>query len=156
MIKTPKADARRRVELAKIHVAKKRLRLDDATYRAIIARVCVGKTSAANLGEHERGALLDEFKRLGFLEGGSFTKKLSDFNDREPAARLIRVLWASLEAFGVLHDASEKALRQFIKRTAKAESIRWLTAEQASAVIEGLKAWKARAGYKQNSTGSRS
>src|SRR6266851_9370037 len=37
---------RQRSELAKIHLAKKRLALDEETYRATIARVCGGKTSA--------------------------------------------------------------------------------------------------------------
>jgi len=156
MAQNPKADARRQVELGKIHIAKKRLNLDDATYRAIIARVCAGNTSAANLDQDERGKLLDEFKRLGFLEGGSYTKKLSDFNDREPAARLIRALWADLEAFGAIQDASEKALRNFVKRQTGKAALQWLTAVDANKVIEGLKAMKARAGFKQNSTGSRS
>lgn len=143
---------RRKAELAKIHVAKKRLGLDDDTYRAIIARVCNGKTSAGDLDEAERGKLLDEFQRFGFLEGASYTTKINDFDDREPQARLIRALWADLTAIGALRDSSEKALRSFIKRTAKSDSIRWLTAEQANMCIEGLKMMKTRAGHRQNST----
>jgi phage gp16-like protein len=145
-------DGRRNAELAKIHLGKKRLGLSDDVYREIIARVCNGKMSAGDLDETERGKLLDEFKRFGFIEGASYTTKLSDFDDREPQARLIRALWADLTAIGALHDSSEKALRNFIKRTAKSDSIIWLTAQQANAVIEGLKAMKARAGHRQNST----
>jgi phage gp16-like protein len=140
------------VELGKIHIGKKRLGLDDETYRLIIARVC-GKSSAAELDQAERGALLDEFKRLGFLEGGSYTTRLEDFQDREPQAKLIRALWADLEAFGALADASEKALMNFVRRVGKVDRIEWLTPLQANACIEGLKAMKARAGYKQRSTG---
>jgi phage gp16-like protein len=147
---------RRRAELAKIHVARKRLGLDEPTYRAIIARLCGGKLSAADLNQGERSALLDYFKSSGFLEGGSYTKKLSDFDDREPQAKLIRALWADLEAFGVLHDASEKALMKFVRRVGKVDRIEWLTPVQANACIEGLKAMKSRAGFKQKSTGSRS
>jgi len=144
---------RRRSELAKIHLAKKRLALDEETYRATIARVCGGKTSAGDLDEDERGKLLDEFKRFGFTEGGSYTTSIADFDDREPQARLIRCLWEDLKTIGALRDSSEQALADFIRRATKVDSIRWLTAQQANVVIESLKQWKRRIGYRQNSTG---
>jgi phage gp16-like protein len=151
-LNSSRTDNRRASELAKIHIAKKRLRLDDDTYRAIIARVCGGKTSAADLTQEERGKLLNEFQRFGFLEGASYTTSLDDFDDREPQARLIRALWADLTAIGALHDSSERALRGFIKRTAKSDSINWLSALQANACIEALKSMKRRAGHRQAST----
>ncbi|HLW69823.1 MAG TPA: regulatory protein GemA [Candidatus Binataceae bacterium] len=129
----------RRAELGKIHVGKKRLGLDDTTYRGIIARVCDGKTSAAELDERERRALLDEFKRLGFREGASYTKSLDEFDDREPQAKLIRCLWADLAALGALRDPSEKGLRRLVKRVAKVDSLAWLGPQEANAVIEALK-----------------
>lgn len=150
---TSRTESRRKAELAKIHLAKKRLGLDDEAYRAIVARVCDGKTSAGELDEGERGKLLDEFKRCGFIEGGSYTTSISGFDDREPQARLIRCLWADLETIGALHDSSEQALADFIRRATKVDSIRWLTAQQANVVIESLKQWKRRVGYRQNSTG---
>ncbi len=143
---------RRKSELAKIHLAKKRLGLDDETYRAIIARVCGGKTSAGDLDQTERGKLLNEFQRFGFLEGASYTTKLDDFDDHEPQARLIRALWTDLTAIGALRDSSERALRSFIKRTVRSDSISWLTAHQANVCIEALKAMKARAGHRPAST----
>jgi phage gp16-like protein len=148
-----RTENRRKAELAKIHLAKKRLGLDDETYRAIVARVCGGKTSAGDLDESERGKLLDEFKRFGFIEAGSYTTSIADFDDREPQARLIRCLWADLKAFGALRDPSEEALADFIRRATKVDSIRWLTAQQANVVIESLKQWKRRIGYGQHSTG---
>jgi len=146
-------DAMRRAELGKIHIGKTRLKLDDATYRGIIARICGGKTSAGDLDERERHALLDELKRLGFREGGSYTRSLDQFDDREPQAKLIRCLWADLAALGALRDSSEKALRRFVKRVAKVDSLTWLGPLEANAVIEALKAMKARCGHKQASTG---
>lgn len=100
-----------------------------------------------------RGRLLDEFKRWGFQEGGSFTTKLDDFNDREPQAKLIRALWADLAAFGALRNSSEKALRRLIKKVTGKDALGWLTATDANQMIEALKAMKARAGHRQNSTG---
>lgn len=51
--------------LAKIHIAKAQLGLDDDTYRAILARVA-GVRSAKELGPRQVGALLAEFQRLGW------------------------------------------------------------------------------------------
>ena len=122
------ADAARRAQLAKIHLAKKRLGPTDELYHAIIARVSKGKASSGDLSQEERGRLLDEFKQLGFLEGGSFTKSLDDFTDREPQARLIRALWADCAVFGIISDSSEPALRKFIKRTTSRDALEWLDA----------------------------
>lgn len=58
-------DRYRKAELAKIHVAKKQLALDDETYRALLERV-TGQSSAADLTARQRDALLKEFARLGF------------------------------------------------------------------------------------------
>ena len=98
-------------------------------------------------------SLLDEFKRFGFIEGGSYTTSIADFDDREPQARLIRCLWADLKAFGALRDSSEEGLADFIRRATKVDSIRWLTAPQANVVIESLKQWQRRIRYGQHSTG---
>jgi len=52
-------------ELAKIHVAKKQLALDDATYRAVLERL-TGHASAKDLNARDRLKVLNEFHRLGF------------------------------------------------------------------------------------------
>lgn len=62
---TAKIDNAKRSELAKIHIAKKDLRLDDDLYRDIlwtIARV----RSAADLDEAGRKAVLDHFRSRGW------------------------------------------------------------------------------------------
>lgn len=69
MPKRPRSTLREK-DLAKIHIAKQTLALLDDDYRAIIARMCGGKTSAADLTGLERARLLTEFKRLGWKEGG--------------------------------------------------------------------------------------
>ena len=52
-------------QLAKIHKAKKQLGLDEATYRALLARV-TGKNSCGDMTTAERNAVIAEFVRLGF------------------------------------------------------------------------------------------
>ncbi|MGD0290104.1 MAG: regulatory protein GemA [Candidatus Binataceae bacterium] len=131
-----------------MHIGKTLLGLDDDTYKSVISRVCKGKTSAGDLDETELGTLLDEFKRLGFREGDSYTTKLSDFSDSEPQMRLIRALWSDCHAAGAIRDSSEKALRRFVQRSTKVDSLRWLSAVEANKVIKGLKVMKMRAMHK--------
>lgn len=144
-------DPMRRAELAKIHIAKKQLCLDDGVYRAIIARV-VGKMrsineaipdSAALLTKTERHALLKEFKQLGFKPRAARAAGTDHLAD-SPQARKIRAEWLELRNLGVLHNSSERSLRHFARGVVGVDALDWLTPEQANAVIEGLKKWVAR------------
>lgn len=55
----------RNVNLAKIHIAKAQLGMDDASYRALLARVA-GVKSAKELTPRQVSAVLAEFQRLGW------------------------------------------------------------------------------------------
>jgi phage gp16-like protein len=50
---------------SKIHIARQQLHLDDAGYRALLARVA-GVESSTALNDRQAGAVLREFERLGF------------------------------------------------------------------------------------------
>jgi phage gp16-like protein len=60
-----KAKSRRLAELAKIHIAKKQLGMDDETYRAALKKI-VGVTSAAKLTAGGRERVIEYFKQCGF------------------------------------------------------------------------------------------
>jgi phage gp16-like protein len=64
-MKPQTADQLRLSDTKKIHIAKKDLAMDDATYRALLLRV-TGKTSSKDCSPRERQLLLEEFARLGF------------------------------------------------------------------------------------------
>ena len=55
----------RRAELAKIHVAKKQLAMDDETYRAMLMSQ-FGVESARDLSAHQRKSCILYMQRLGF------------------------------------------------------------------------------------------
>jgi len=57
-------DLTRRKDLARIHLSKKELGLDDDTYRALLQGL-TKKTSAADLNAKERWEVLQEMARLG-------------------------------------------------------------------------------------------
>ena len=160
----------RRAALAKIHVAKKMLRLSDELYRAIIARVTGGKRSSALLDTAERGRLLDELRRLGFpsdqprrrqrqrnaiaaITPASAAPVVPATDDAEAVAhaphgaaqaRKIHTLWRKLAAAAKLRDPSARGLRHFVRRQTGRDALEWLTAAEANKVIEGLKAWRHR------------
>ncbi|HXH02648.1 MAG TPA: regulatory protein GemA [Candidatus Competibacteraceae bacterium] len=127
----------RRADLAKIHLAKKQLHLDNGTYRALLRRVA-GVDSAAALDSSGRARVLRELRRLGWRPrlpprpGGA---------PDTPQARLIRALWLRLYRAGAVRDPGERALGRFVARmTGNADSAT-LDTQQANVVIEALKAW---------------
>lgn len=62
-------DPRRAKDLARIHLAKKELGLDEETYRSLLVAT-TGKASAGELAPGERWKLLCELGRLGAASGG--------------------------------------------------------------------------------------
>lgn len=122
--------------LAAIHVAKKQLGLDDATYRSVLLRV-TGKSSAGQMNETERRNVVQELRRQGFkplqkgLEG--------------PFAAKLQALWIAAYNLGIVRDRSDTAILTFIKRQSGIDHVRFLqNANDARKVIEALKDWMAR------------
>lgn len=128
--------------IAKVHIAKKELGLDDDTYRAVLERV-TGKTSSAKCSDAQLADVLAHFKAEGFK---AVSKPRSKPVSSTPHAAKIRSLWISLYELGLTADASERALAAFVSRQAKVDRLEWLTPAQAYKVIEALKAWATRDG----------
>jgi len=133
--------AARRDLIAKIHVGKKQLAMEDVSYRALLQRIA-GVTSAADATLQGLDLVLKEFRRLGFAA----QKRRPDHRGQ---MRKIEALWAELAPYrrreGPHGDAeSETALQAFVLRQTGKDDHRFLNAEQANKVIEGLKGWLAR------------
>lgn len=123
--------------IAKVHVAKKQLGLDDETYRAVLRRV-TGRDSAADLNEVQLGKVIREFVRLGWTGGDDLR------TGRTSTGRLIRALWRDAS-----REKSETSLRSMIRRVlGLAEDVipepDMLSVADASKVIEALKKMKRR------------
>lgn len=131
----------RKARIAKLHIAKAQLKLDDECYRDILRRM-TGKESSSACALSELDLLLTEMKRLGF-------------SDRhQPASskayvRMIYGLWADLKPH--LSDSSRTALRSFVRRQTATDdnpkgvsAPEFLSQEEGNLVIEGLKGWLAR------------
>lgn len=133
-------ETKRRRAIAKVHCARRDLKLDDQAYRGLLERV-TGRTSAADLDERALGAVLDELRRLGFR-----SPRTSEPDQRpgEPQERLALALWRDLAELGALGDSSEHGLRKFAARVTGIDSLSWADAPAMNKVIEALKAWRKR------------
>ncbi|ALL14282.1 gp16 family protein [Caulobacter henricii] len=148
------SDNGRRALLAKVHLAKKDLRLDDDTYRDILERI-TGRRSAAECSVRELEDLVGHFRAQGFkpkvVSGGkvgmapTFKRKPAD----HPVARKARALWISLHQLGVVENGSEQALEAFAKRQLGVDALQWADQSHAEPLIKGLKAMAERAGWSQ-------
>ncbi len=134
----------RQTMLAKVHIAAKQLGLEGEAYGEVLERM-TGLSSARTLTEPQLAAVLDEFRRLGW-------RAAAPRRPPSPKAqtRMIYGIWRDLGPYVQQHTV--EALRAFVARQTKSrlhpEGIaapEFLDAAQATLVIEGLKAWLARA-----------
>jgi phage gp16-like protein len=134
--------------LAKLHCAKRDLRLDDGAYREILRQV-TGKESAADLDEIELGAVLDKMAKLGFVSPRTLA---SEGGPGGPQRRKAQAIWHDLGDLGVLDEASEAGLRKFARRLTGVEAMEWADAGEMNKIIEALKAWRSREREKRASS----
>jgi phage gp16-like protein len=138
-------DDARRLELTKIHLGKRDLRLADEDYREILHRV-TGKRSAADLSGAERRAVLAEFHRLGWNAAPPRARE-DDWIDvaglpSAPHLKKALALAFELQRRGAVRsDSTKRWLRSFIKRVTGVDDLRWLTPTACNTVIEALKGW---------------
>ena len=122
----------RRSELAQIHLAKKQLGLDDATYRAMLKAVC-GVASSADLDWRGRAKLLAHLKASGW------NKKTRQTGGAHPS--LIAKVRALLIAQGRLPDAYADGIS---KQMFGVERFTWCDQQQLMALIAALNKQAAR------------
>ena len=131
----------------KVQVARKQLGLTDDDYRAILLRV-TGFDSSTKCGPSHLDALLAEFKRLGFRATTTAKRGAKPISARAQI-RMIHAVFADIRPHLAVGDDS--TLRAFVQRMTKTEANpvgvsapEFLDGAQATKVLEGLKAWRAR------------
>ena len=133
--------ADKRPLLAKIHVAKNQLNLDDDQYRDVLRRV-TGKDSAAQCRYSQLVDLINEFKALGWK-----TPKKKAFRCApSDGIKKIYALWGELQTAGAVQSTDKTALDAFVKKYTGIDSVQWLPPEQSQKIIEILKQWVKRIG----------
>lgn len=136
----------RNAMIAKIHVAKKDLGLNDENYRDFLGSV-TGKQSCSKMNDAELGKALAGFKKLGFDKKPSIKRAGQRPRADSAQARKIRALWLCLYHLGEIKDPSEEALASFAARTAGINALQWAKAGEADKVIKALRGWLQRVGY---------
>jgi phage gp16-like protein len=137
---------RRRVLLAKVHIAKKQLGLADDDYRAIVFQHC-GAMSAADATEAQLAAIVQHFGQRGFKATAMGVPGRRAPAVDTPSARKARSLWISLHQLGVVRNPSDQALEEFARRQLQTEHWRWSDQSLAYRLIEALKAMAKRHGW---------
>jgi phage gp16-like protein len=125
----------------KVQVARKQMALQDEDYRAILLRIA-GRDSSTKCSAEQLDAVLREFRRLGWKAGAKPPSHRAQI-------RMIHAVFADMRPMLAVGDAS--TLRAFVQRMTKSEAQpqgvdapEFLAPEQATKVLEGLKAWRTR------------
>jgi phage gp16-like protein len=135
----------RRSMLAKIHLARKELRLIEDDYRAILLKV-TGRSSAKLCTDAELSAVIGELKRIGFRP----QKAAGSRPATHPGAAKARAMWISLHQLGAIKNPSEQALEAFARRQLGCERLQWADQSLVYRLIEALKAIAERHGWSQS------
>lgn len=132
------SDARRAM-LAKVHIAKKNLGLDDATYRAMLDNL-FGVDSSAKLSPKQLDQLLGHLTSRGFVASKKGDAKPSDSaTARQPMIAKIGALLTELGQAEGRHVPWAYAVG-ILKRQSGVMRLEWATPRQLRAVIAALDA----------------
>lgn len=122
----------RKEKLAVIHIAKKKCRLDDESYRALLQGAAGIESASEMKTEAQYQEILRAFKLLGFRY---YERKIWDSQFAKCYA-----LWCELHKAGAVRDRRYSAMRSWMERQIGQEQD-MLTKGQKSRLIEDLKAW---------------
>lgn len=127
-------------EVAKIHIAKNELGMDDETYRAMLHTV--GKVSSSKALDHAgRAKVLEHLKACGWKPKNAIMKaRPSD----DAKIKLCRALWIELHELGKVYNPEAAALQRYAQRQTKIARLEWMNDKQLNTVIESLKKWRDR------------
>lgn len=129
--------------LAKIHIARKDLGMDEETYRAFLRRE-TGKDSAKDLSEAQRGQVIAAFEKAGW-KGKTARRPDGRTKLDGPFARKLQALWIGAWNLGLVRNRDDAALLAFVKRQTGIDHTRFLRdGEDARKAIDALKGWMAR------------
>lgn len=138
-----------RVPLIKlIHVARRKLQLDDDTYRSVLMRI-TGKQSCRELKVGQLEEVLKALEDKGFKR----TRPRSAVRRQRETdvSAKVRGIWQQMHKDGFTHDGSDIALDAFVaKMTIKTNdgqgiaSLAWCRGDDLLMVLESLKQWHIR------------
>lgn len=127
--------------IAKIHIAKAQLGLDEDTYRALLRRH--GADSAGRMDLTQLDGVLRELVAKGWKP--SAPRKAGQRKQATgPEIEKIRAVWLFLHELGEVRNPSEAALAAYARRMVGIDDLHWADGPRRYQLIETLKKWAVR------------
>lgn len=130
-------DDRRASLIRQIHVGRRQLGWDDATYRAALVGHG-GADSCRDMTAQNLRRVLDFMRGMGFRLRPAAIRQDTKMATG-PVPSKCRAMWIVLHDIGSVKDASERALVAFARRQTGIDRMEWTRDERP--VVEALKAW---------------
>jgi len=137
----------RKSDLARIHMLKAELGWDEDLYRDVMATVCQGVRSSAQLDITGRQRLIEHMlaaKGRADSQAGKPAAAPAARPVRRPLTALERKLWSlwmQAADAGLVRERKMAAITAWVQRQTGVERIEWLNGAQQDLVVESLKRW---------------
>ncbi|AKL43325.1 TPA: regulatory protein GemA [Serratia marcescens] len=132
-----------------IHVARRKLQLDEETYRSLLACAVPGKNSCRDMSLPELEKVLSDFKSKGFKPTSTSAK--SQAKGAPGVTDKIRAIWHTMHREGFIQHDTAEAINGYVKRITHNSNggvgiarLDWLRGSDATVVLESLKRWHRR------------
>lgn len=117
--------------IAKIHIGKSQLGLDDETYRGLLANT-TGKTSCTEMSDDELHQVLNVMVQKGFKSGSNF------WGNRVAPREDKKIYLAKITALLAKHGLTKEYADGIAKRSFKVQFVHWLQPWQLKKVVQML------------------
>ncbi|HCY76962.1 MAG TPA: hypothetical protein DHV28_13660 [Ignavibacteriales bacterium] len=139
-----------KVQIQKIHIAKKQLNISDDSYREMLS-LTFGVSSAKDLSFDQADELLNNLKLAGWKPvaakkgkennwGKKNYENLRGRNEEYAAPQTLRMIESIYKQITGLDP--ENGLAKFVKRITKIDRLEWLRQSDCSKVLKALSAWQ--------------
>lgn len=129
-------------QIKKIHTLKGALKIDDDTYRAILAGygVTTSKKLCIAVADSLIADLEEKATAAGVWEKRDHAKAKRRLGD-DPQVTKIERMWSELHKAGKVQANSAKSLSAYVRRMTGKDALRWCSSYEKGRLIEALKAW---------------
>ena len=139
--------------IAKVHIAKKDLGLDDDTYRALLANI-TGKDSCSKMSMPDLEKLIkslvnDYGWKVKIKNPKTGIERPFKPKADERSQRFIFRLWVMLAQYNVVNDKSREACNSWMRRV-HGLPVEWCGGTELNRATEQLKAWGKRIADERN------
>lgn len=138
--RSPVAVGGRKGDLAAIHIAKQSLGMDDDHYRDLMATVCGGIRSAAELDFTGRKRFLEHLQAC-LRAHGRVPRERVIKAPLSPAQRKMWALWMQLADAKLVQERTMAALAAWATRQTGVQRLEWLNEPQEALVLASLRRW---------------